>query len=210
TMSGNQISSRTLAGQYDLFLLFHVLPGDPAISLTHGHAATPAEVAARRHELGLDRPLGGQFLAYLGSLAHGDLGESFEYHRPVAELIAERLWPTVLLVGGATVLSVAIGLLSGARAGWRPGGRFDRTSTVAALVLWATPTFWLGLLLLIGLGVGAGPFPGLLPTGGMRSTTPPPGPVAAVPDIAPPLLLPCLTPAAGPVAHYHPLLRSPA
>jgi peptide/nickel transport system permease protein len=190
------------------FLLFHVVPGDPATSLTRGRPSTPAEVAATRHELGLDRPLVVQFGRYVTATARGNLGVSFEYHRPVAALIAQRLWPTVLLVGTATVLSVAIGLSTGGRAGWRPHGCFDRVSTSTALALWATPTFWLALLLLIGLGVGVGPLPGLFPVGGMRAVSPPRGLFPAAGDVLSHLALPCLTLVAVQVAQYHLVLRS--
>lgn len=190
------------------FVLFHVIPGDPVLSLTAGRPVTADEIVQRRAELGLDRPLPEQFASYVAGVLHGDLGVSYAYRRPVTELIAERLWPTLLLVGGAGVLALAIGVVTGARAGWRPGTAFDRLSTSAALVLWATPTAWLGLILLVVLGAGAGPIPGVLPTGGMRSTPPEPGAVAAVTDVAAHLVLPCLTLVAVQYAQYHVLMRS--
>lgn len=190
------------------FLLFHVLPGDPVRGLSQGRRVTAADLAASRHELGLDRPLLVQFLSYLAGVARGDLGTSYTSHRPVTALIVERLWPTLLLVGGATVISIALGVVTGARAGWTPGSRFDRGSTVAAYALWATPTAWLALALLVVFGAGVGPAPGLLPTGGMRSTPPQPGLVAAIGDTGAHLVLPCLTLVAVQYAQYHVLMRA--
>jgi peptide/nickel transport system permease protein len=189
------------------FVLFRRVPGDPVLAGTGGRPTTAAQIAARRHELGLDRPLGRQFLSYLRHTLHGQLGTSFIQHRPVAQLIGERLGPTLLLAGSATVLSVAIGLLSGVKAGWQPGSRHDRVSTATALALWATPTFWLGLVLLVVAGVGIGPLPGLLPTGGMRSTHPTAG-VAGFADVLQHLALPCLTLTAVQFGQYHLLVRS--
>jgi len=190
------------------FVLFHLLPGDPLLAVTAGRPVTSEELAARRHELGLDRPLSAQFAAYVWDLLHGRLGESYVYRRPVTELLAERLWPTLLLAGTAAVLAVGIGLACGLLAGWRPGGSFDRVSTGAALVLWATPTAWLGLLLLLLLGAGGGDLPGRLPTGGMHSIPPPAGTLAAAVDVARHLVLPCLTLVAVQFGQYHLLLRS--
>ena len=117
------------------FVLFRLLPGDPVGSLTRGRAATPEQMAALRQEFGLDRPLTAQFLSYLDGVLHGDLGTSFAYRRPVADLIGERLGPTLLLVGSAAALSVLIGTYTGMLAGWRPGGLLDRASTGVALLL---------------------------------------------------------------------------
>src|SRR5699024_8764000 len=86
---------------------------------------------------------------------------------PVAELILERLGPTLLLAGTGTLVAALLGLLLGARAGWRPGRRGDRTHTAVALFFWSVPTFWLGLLLIVLLASGRGFMPGLFPTSGM-------------------------------------------
>jgi peptide/nickel transport system permease protein len=190
------------------FFLFHILPGDPVLSLTSGRPVTADELARRQHELGLDRSLPAQFGQYLADLARGRLGVSFEYHRPVADLVLERLGPTLLLVGSAAVLAALLGFGSGARAGWRPGGWFDRSASAAALVLWATPTAWLGLLLLIGLGTGAGPLPAWFPIGGMHSTPAPPGFGASALDVARHLVLPCVTLVAVQYGQYHLLMRA--
>jgi peptide/nickel transport system permease protein len=190
------------------FFLFHVLPGDPVLGLTTGRAVSPEELAARRRELGLDRPLLNQFGSYFADLLRGDLGRSFHSGRPVADLLLERLWPTLLLVTSSAVLATAIGVGSGVLAGWHPGGRLDRVTSTLALVLWATPSAWLGLLLLVGLGSGAGLLPGWLPIGGLHSTPAPSGWAAGALDVAGHLVLPCVTLVAVQYGQYHMLIRA--
>jgi peptide/nickel transport system permease protein len=185
------------------FLLFRVLPGDPVLALTRGRPTTSEQLAALRHELGLDRSLPIQFARHLGDLLHGDLGTSYVYHRPVADLVLERLGPTLLLVGSATLVSIVLGASGGMLAGWRPGGRFDRSSTAAALLLWATPSFWLALVLLVAFGAGTGWFP----AGGMRSADSAGGLFAAA-DVLRHLVLPCLSLVAVQYGQYHLLMRS--
>jgi peptide/nickel transport system permease protein len=186
------------------FVLFRMVPGDPVLALTRGRPTTAEQAAALRHELGLDRSPFAQFVEHVRHLLQGDLGVSYVYHRPVADLVLERLGRTVLLVGSATVVAVVLGGYGGLVAGWRPGSRIDRTSTSVALMLWATPSFWLALVLLVVLGGGAEAFP----AGGMRSTDPPAGFFAAAWDVGRHLALPCLSLIAVQYGQYHLLLRS--
>jgi peptide/nickel transport system permease protein len=190
------------------FLLFRVIPGDPVRTMTRGRPVSAEQLAELRTRLGLDRPLSEQFLAYLDRLAHGDLGMSYQYSRPVAALVAERLGPTLLLVGTATVIATVVGLWLGARAAWRQGGGFDRVTTGIAVTLWSVPTFWLGLIVLMVFAVGVGPVPGLFPTGGMTSPDTPPGALAHALDVAHHLVLPCLTLVAVVYAQYLLVMRS--
>lgn len=190
------------------FFLFRVIPGDPVGELTHGTAVSAAQKAALRHQLGLDRPWYGQFFSYLVNVLKGDLGQSFKYGRPVSGLILDRLWPTILLVGTATILSIAIGLWLGTRSAWKSGSGFDKTQTTIALTLWSAPTFWLGLILLMVFGVGVGPIPGLFPTGGMSSPTAAPGFFNHVIDVAHHLVLPVVTLVAVVYAQYLLVMRS--
>ena len=190
------------------FVLFRLIPGDPVRAVTRGHPTTPAQIAALRREMDLDRPLPLQFGRYVVDALQGDLGNSVIYRRPVSALIAERLGPTALLTGVATALSIMLGGSLGVRAGWRPGSRFDRWATGTALAFWAMPTFWLGLILLVCVGAGVGPIPGLFPVGGMRSVGAAPGLPAAVIDVGWHLVLPCLTLVAVQFGQYHLVIRS--
>lgn len=190
------------------FFLFRVLPGDPVQTMTRDRPTTPAQIADLRARLGLDEPLVVQFVRYLRGLLHGDLGTSYLYQQPVGTLLLHRLWPTVLLVGTATVIAAALGLWLGARAGWRRGSVFDHTATGVALTLWSMPAFWLGLILLTLFGVGVGPVPGVFPVEGMTSPDTPPGFWPQSLDVAHHLVLPCLTLVGLVYAQYLLVMRS--
>ncbi|HVV21435.1 MAG TPA: ABC transporter permease [Pseudonocardiaceae bacterium] len=191
------------------FFLFRVLPGDPVQTMTRGNVnVTPGDIARMRARLGLDKPLIVQFFDYLGNLLHGDFGTSYLYNQPVGTLILQRLWPTVLLVGTATVIAAALGLWLGARAGWRRGSAFDHVSTGVALTLWSMPAFWLGLILLTVFGVGVGPIPGVFPVEGMVSPDTPPDFWSQAVDTAHHMVLPCLTLIALVYAQYLLVMRS--
>jgi peptide/nickel transport system permease protein len=183
------------------FFLFRLLPGDPITFIVQDRPTDPKALAALRASFGLDKPVLQQFFAYFGDLLHGNLGTSYISHRPVTDLIAERIWPTVLLVGTATLIAVALGLWLGVRAAWRRGSFFDRASTGVALTLWSVPQFWLGLLLLVGTG-------GLFPSRGMHSTDAGPGFWAQGLDVAHHLVLPCVTLLVVFFAQYMLVMRS--
>jgi peptide/nickel transport system permease protein len=190
------------------FFLFRILPGDPAKSLTRNRYVPADQVAAITKRFGLDDPLPQQFWHYVTATLHGDLGISYKYQQPVTDLIGERLWPTVLLVGLSTILSAAIGLWLGVRGAWRRGTFFDKGTMGVSLTLYAMPEFWLGLLLLMLLAVGVGPLPGWFPTGGMESPEVANHGIAHVVDVAKHLFLPCLTLTLAYLAEYHLVMRS--
>ncbi|MBU2957706.1 ABC transporter permease [Paracoccus sp. 1_MG-2023] len=140
-----------------IFLLIEAAPGDPA-SIMLGTSAAPDTVAALRAELGLNRPLGVRYLAWLAGLATGDMGVSFTYDTPVAELIGDRLLVTLPLTAMAVVLSVLIALPLGVWAANRPNGAVDTLASVFSQVGIAVPNFWIGLLLILGVALGLGWF----------------------------------------------------
>jgi peptide/nickel transport system permease protein len=184
------------------FVIFRVLPGDPVSGMIRGRAVTAGQVAELRATLGVGRPLPQQFTTYVAGLFRGDLGISYTYHRPVVDVIAERLGPTLLLTGVATVVAAAVGTWAGTHAGWRPGSRWDRIATGVSLTLWSMPAFWLGLVLMVVLAVGVGGVPGLFPTGGIRTPGVPAGTVAGALDVTAHLVLPCLTLVLAQLAQY--------
>ena len=100
------------------FFLFRVLPGDPARTLGRGRFSTPEQLAEFREAYGLEQPLAQQFVTYLQNTLSGDLGISLRYRVPVSDLILDRLWPTLLLVGLSTLLATAIGLWVGMIGAW--------------------------------------------------------------------------------------------
>jgi peptide/nickel transport system permease protein len=190
------------------FFLFRVLPGDPARTLSRGHFRTAAQLTAFDHEYGLDQPMARQFLTYLGNTFTGHLGVSLRYRAPVSDLIIERLWPTLLLVGTSTILAMILGVWIGTLGAWNRGGPFDRFSTGSTLTLYSMPEWWLGLLLIAGFAVGLGPFPGLFPTGGLHSTGVDPSSVKGWLDTARHLFLPVLTLTLAYLAEYSLIMRS--
>ena len=190
------------------FFLFRVLPGDPAKNLTRNRLVPAEQVAVLRESFGLDKPLPEQFATYVRDTLRGDLGISYKFRRPVSEVIAERVWPTVLLLGVSTMLSTIIGLWIGIRGAWRRGSLFDRMSLGSGLALYPMPEFWLGIMLLISFGVGIGPFPGPFPTGGLSSPGTELASLSGVVDVAMHLFLPCLTLTLAYLAEYALVMRS--
>jgi peptide/nickel transport system permease protein len=155
------------------FFLFRVLPGDPAKAGIRDPRLNAQAQQAIRERFGLDKPLvintvgnpfDSQFFRYFGNLLRGDMGISYNFNRPVSDLLRERLLNTVLLVSVGQTLAVIIGLALGVFAAWRRGTSLDASALIFGLSTWSLPTFFLGIILLI---VGTGRFG--LPVGGMRT-----------------------------------------
>lgn len=141
-----------------LFFVIHLAPGDPVLALA-GEYGDAAYYAFIRAKFGLDRSLPEQLLIYLANVLRGDLGVSFVHGRPVVDVVAERLPATLLLMSTALAVSSAAGLVLGtlaARRAYRPADLALRT---AALLGYATPSFWLAQVALLTLAVGTGLFP---------------------------------------------------
>ncbi|MGW0548877.1 ABC transporter permease [Streptomyces altiplanensis] len=131
-----------------LFAGASVVPGDAAAGWLGGNA-TEEEIAALRHEWGLDRPLAVRYADWITSVLRGDLGTSLTSQRPVTEIVAEPLWATTLLVVIAGTGTVVLALVLGLATGLRPGGRLDRTLSGASLVIVAIPSFVTASLLVL-------------------------------------------------------------
>jgi peptide/nickel transport system permease protein len=141
-----------------VFLLIHLSPGDPA-ALIAGDLATADDIARLRTALGLDQPLAQQFLIWLGKLATGDLGTSIFTQVPVAQLLAQRLEPTlsiaVLTMGITLVVAVPLGTLAAHRAGsW-----IDRLVMLFAVLAFSVPVFLVGYLLIYTFAIQLPWFP---------------------------------------------------
>ncbi|HXE58612.1 MAG TPA: ABC transporter permease [Gemmatimonadales bacterium] len=130
-----------------LFFVVRLAPGDPISHLVGERAVSAEELAqlCRRH--GCDRPLPEQFAAFVGGLARGDLGVSFSHHRPVGAVMLERLPKTLLLGATVLLLNFTVGLALGVLQAVHRGGAIDQVLTGASLVAYATPSFWLGIVL---------------------------------------------------------------
>ncbi len=186
------------------FFLFRALPGNPIRAQVSDSRLDLEQIRKLRAEWSMDKSLFGQFLDYLGDLLRGDLGTSFKYKQPVADLIGARIGPTLLLTGTALILALVLGLWLGTRAGWRRGSRFDQLTTGTSLVLWSVPTFWLGLIMLVVFAVGLD----LFPTAGMTTPGGVDGFFASIVDVLHHLTLPAVTFAAVTYAQYLMVMRS--
>jgi len=186
------------------FFLFRILPGDPIKNLTRNRHVSTEQMAALRRSFGLDKPLMSQFFDYLLDTLRGDLGISYQFNQPVTEVIASRVWPTVLLSGLSVILAAIIGFSLGSRAAWRAGHRLDRVATFSTLTLYAMPEFWLGLMLMVVFSVKLG----LFPTAGATGTDVAPGFFPHLADRLSHLALPLTTLTLGYLAEYFLVMRS--
>jgi peptide/nickel transport system permease protein len=190
------------------FVLFSLMPSNPVQTLTRGRPTSDAQMRALRKSLGLDKPLWLRFVDFVNDTLHGRLGQSWQFQQSVSSLIGSRLWPTILLMGTATVISVVLGLWLGIRSGWRHGSLFDRISSSVSLTLWSVPTFWLGMILLVVFSVGLGPIPSLFPANGMSNPSITGGGLAHIVDVARHLVLPAATMVLVVFAQYVTIMRS--
>lgn len=185
------------------FVLFRAV-GDPVKLLVRSSLRLdPQEQALLREEFGIDDPLPQQFVNYLGDSLRGEFGYSFISGRPVIESITEKVWPTILLVGTATILSTLFGIMIGIKGAWSRGSAFDTTSLLGSLTLYSMPEGWLGMILLITF---AGTL-GWLPAGGIESSDRLSG-FAHILDLAKHLVLPCLTLTLGYIGEFAIIMRS--
>jgi len=141
-----------------VFLMVHLIPGDPA-ALIAGTDATRADVENVRQSLGLDRPLPAQYASFVGRALTGDFGNSFRTGRPVLDEIAPRYLNTLVLGSLALLLAVVIGMATGIVSAVRRHTVFDNTALVLSLAGVSMPTFFLGLLLMLVFSVWLGWLP---------------------------------------------------
>lgn len=145
------------------FFLIHLAPGDAASVLAgESGAASPEYMEQLRHKFGLDQPLATQFGVYLLNMLHLDLGYSFRNDSPVGSLIVDRLWPTGLLMLTAFAAALLIGTLLGLVAATGRNSWRDAVISLISLVAYATPGFWLGLMMIVVFAIRLG----WLPTSG--------------------------------------------
>ena len=139
------------------FLLLNVA-GDPAQAIA-GEDATPDVIEAIRDRYGLDRPLPVRYFDWLGGVLQGDFGESYYWHKPVAELVADRADETITLALSALSVTILIAIPLGALAALNPNSWIDRFALGVAVSAQAVPNFWLGLIMIILFGVMMPIFP---------------------------------------------------
>ncbi|MBE7528907.1 MAG: ABC transporter permease [Chloroflexi bacterium] len=191
------------------FFLFRVLPGDPARAGVRDPRLTREAVEAIRVRFGLDKPvincfqslnpmetgdcfinpLDTQFFIYVGNLLQGELGISYHTNRPVADMLMEMLWNTLLLIGLGQILAIVLGMSLGVLAAWKARTAVDHGALLFSLTAWSLPTFWLGIILLfIGSSYWGLPIGGRLTPGTVYNTS-----IERWLDIGNHLILPTLT-----------------
>lgn len=169
------------------FFLFRILPGDPARAGVRDPRLTVEAQQAIRERFGLDKPvincfrslnppelgdcavnpLDTQFFIYAGNLVRGEFGISYHTNRPVVEMITERLWNTLILIGAGQILAIIFGMALGTVAAWKARTPIDFGALGFSLLAWSLPTFWLGIILLfwgstyLGLPIGGKLTPGM-------------------------------------------------
>jgi peptide/nickel transport system permease protein len=150
-----------------VFLLIHLVPGDPILQML-GEGATPADIGALRHQYGLDQPLWQQYLHYWGGVVHGDLGSSIRLHETVAHLIVARYPYTLALTLTSLAVALALALPAGILAAVRRGRLIDQGLSVVSLFGLSVPGLVLGPLLILVFSIYLGWFPvsGASPGGG--------------------------------------------
>lgn len=162
------------------------MPGDPARQGIRDPRLTPEAIEAIRVRFGLDKPvincfqslnpikfgdcgvnpLDTQFFIYITNMLKGDLGTSFYFNRPVSDILNERFWNTVLLIGLGQILAIIFGAIFGLFAAWKARTAVDYAALISGLVAWSLPTFWLAIILLfwgtsLGLPIGGKATPGI-------------------------------------------------
>jgi peptide/nickel transport system permease protein len=111
-------------------------------------------------------PLDTQFFIYVTNLFKGEMGISYHTNRPVAEILVERVWNTILLIGAGQILAIIFGVIFGIFAAWKARTAIDYAALLSSLLAWSLPTFWLGIILLFwgsanGLPIGGKATPGM-------------------------------------------------
>jgi ABC-type dipeptide/oligopeptide/nickel transport system permease component len=167
---GVYIARRILTGLFTLWivtvavsLLIHLVPGDPVrIMYAQSQSTGPEQIEAKRHELGLDRPIYIQYITYMNNVLHGDLGKTIRGEQPVLTLLLLRLPNTILLSVASLIFAILIGGSTGFFSAYFRGTWFDTLGMGLAIAGIAMPSFWLGLLLMFFFSVRLG----WLPVGG--------------------------------------------
>jgi peptide/nickel transport system permease protein len=187
------------------FAILHAAPGDIADVLAgEAGAATPEYMVQLRAQFGLDQSLFAQYLRYLLNVATGDLGYSYRYNTPVSQLIMGHLPVTLILMGFALAIAVAVGVLLGAIAARYVDTPVDWSITALSLIAYSVPGFWLGLMMIVLFSVHLD----WLPSSGFETIGVDSGFIETGFDIVRHLMMPSLALAAFYLAVYTRLMRA--
>lgn len=147
-----------------LFVIFRLAPGDPT-SMYLLEGMTPEAREELLAELGLNRPMHEQYIEFIRQTITLDLGQSYRYGSPVADIVVTKFWNTIFLMGPTFLIAYTIGVVVGAFIGWVRGTAKERAGVVLTLLARSSPEFWIGILMLGVFSFALNWFP----TGGMRS-----------------------------------------
>ncbi len=141
-----------------IFMMLRLTPGDPAAVIA-GDNATSDQIAAIREKLGLELPIWQQFGIWIGDILRGNFGESFFFKKTVAELIAQRIEPTVALATCTLIFAVAVAVPIGVMAAYRQGSLFDRSVMAFSVMGFSVPGFVIGYCLIYVFAIELGWLP---------------------------------------------------
>lgn len=179
------------------FVLTRMIPGDPVTAMV-GDQQEEAIMQQVREEMGLDKPIGEQYIEYLKAVLNGNFGKSYYYSQPVTEVLLERLPNTLLLTITSLCFAVVIGVMLGAMSAIHQYSIWDYVFTVLALVGISLPIFWLGLLMVLVFSVNLG----WLPTMGMGDAA------KGAWDVISHMIMPCICLTVVPAATFTRITRS--
>jgi peptide/nickel transport system permease protein len=144
------------------FFISHMAPGDPMdmyMEQQRQRQVDPEVIEFLRQKYGLDQPIHVQYVKWLGNVLKGDFGESFRYHRPVLDLIAERIPYTLQLTLLALLFSTSLGIIIGIVSAVKQYSALDKGVTLGSLIIYSIPGFWMALMLILVFAVNLGWFP---------------------------------------------------
>jgi len=187
------------------FFIFQMLPGDPLARYKGAREISAADLQKLREEL--DAPMWEQFFNYLKDPLQLDSFSTIQ-GKPVWDVIWTAVPWTLILLGTSTLVATVIGIWIGIRAGWNRGSRFDKVSTGVTLFFYATPEFWLGLILILVFSTGIWIFPGIFPSGSNIGSGLDPWTIDGIISIAYHTVLPAAALAAVYLADYSLIMRA--
>jgi len=141
------------------FLLFRMMPGDPLSMVSRDLGSSPETRLALEKLYGLDQPYIIQYFTYVKEMFTFDFGTSFFYKKPVWEVLQPKLWSTFLLGMASLPIGIGLGIIGGILAAAKRGKKLDMTITSGTMIIYAVPTFWLGMIFLMIFSVKLGWFP---------------------------------------------------
>lgn len=186
------------------FVLIRMAPGDPVRILAGVDNPNPAQIEALTIKYGLDKPIHEQFISFILNICKGDFGYSYINEKPVLELIMDKVFPTLLLSLSALILAVVVGTALGIYAARKNGKPFDHFMCTLSYIFDSTPSFWLGLMLILIFASRLS----LVPTSGMETMRAGYTGMKHVLDVIHHLVLPVVTLALVQFPYYFRIARS--